>query len=343
MDRKQFILATAISTALISIKSKLSANILPQDLKSIKIPPFLNPGDTIGITSPASHISLEEIQPAVDKFREWGFEVNVGKTIGLQDFTFGGTDQERLEDLQKMLDDPNVTAIMCARGGYGLVRIIDSLNFDQFIRRPKWIIGFSDVTVLHCHVNTVLKIASIHAKMCNSFPSDWNWAEEMQKRSILSIREALTGKATSYKVPTTSVNRLGKAEGILVGGNLSIIESLAGSVSDLDTKGKILFVEDTGEYLYNIDRMFWNLARSGKLKHLKGLIIGGFKLKPDDPGEEFGKTVYEIVLEKVGSYNYPVLFDFPVGHQKDNVALSCGLLHRLEIGEDFGTLTLFKS
>ncbi len=338
MDRKQFILATAAASAIVSIESKLSAIGFLDDTKNLKIPPFLKPGDIIGITSPAGHISLEEIQPAMHQFDEWSFKVKVGETIGQEHFTFGGTDEQRLADLQLMLDDPNIKAIMCARGGYGLVRIIDSLNFEQFIRKPKWIIGFSDITVLHCHINTVFKIASIHSKMCNSFPSDWNLADETQRTAILSIRDALMGNTANYTVPATPVNRLGSAGGILVGGNLSIIESLAGSISDLATDGKILFLEDTGEYLYNIDRMFWNLARSGKLKNLKALIIGGFKLKPDDPGEEFGKTVYEIVMEKVDLYNYPVLFNFPVGHQKDNVALTCGLMHQLEIKADFCTL-----
>jgi muramoyltetrapeptide carboxypeptidase len=233
--------------------------------------------------------------------------------------------------MQQMLDDPSIQAIMCARGGYGMVRIIDNLDFTRFAKKPKWIIGFSDVTVLHCHLNRNFGIASIHSKMCNSFPDDWAKAEPIQKETILSIRQALMGEKMTCHITPAVMNRPGTASGMLVGGNLKTIESLACSRSDIKTAGKILFVEDTGEYLYSIDRMFWNLKRTGKLSALKALIVGGFKIKPDDPGEEFGRTIYEIVLEKVRDYQYPVCFDFPVGHQKNNFALKCGVRHKLEV------------
>lgn len=222
---------------------------------------------------------------------------------------------------------------MCARGGYGMVRIIDKLRFDKFSSHPKWIIGFSDVTVLHTHLNRNYGIASIHSKMCNSFPDDWSKAEEVQVETINSIRKALCGDEMRYSLAPVEMNRRGVATGTLIGGNLKTIESLSGSSSDLRTKGKILFVEDTGEYLYSIDRMFWNLERTGKLSGLKGLIIGGFKIKPDDPGEEFALNIYDIVLEKVGRYDYPVCFNFPVGHQKNNFALKCGVTHRLDVND----------
>jgi muramoyltetrapeptide carboxypeptidase len=182
-------------------------------------------------------------------------------------------------------------------------------------------------------------MASIHSKMCNSFPDDWSKAEPVQTASILSIRQALAGEKMLYTLPPHEKNRVGSAEGLLVGGNLKTIETLAGTPSDINTAGKILFVEDTGEYLYSIDRMFWHLERTGKLSSLKGLIIGGFKVKPDDPGEEFGRTVYDIVQERVRPYNYPVCFDFPVGHQKNNFALKVGVPHRLEVMNDKVTLT----
>jgi len=173
--------------------------------------------------------------------------------------------------------------------------------------------------------------------MCNSFPDDWTKADSTQIETILSIKNALIGEKMTYNAPFSPSNRLGKLEGILVGGNLSIMETLAGSNSDVDTQNKILFIEDTGEYLYSIDRMLWNLKRSGKLKKLKGLIVGGFKVKPDDAGEEFGKTISEIVLEKVAEYNYPIAFDFPVGHQRNNFALQCGVKHLLNVTEN-GTI-----
>ena len=302
------------------------------------LPRYLKPGDTIGITCPAGFITLQEIQPAMIQMVEWGFNIKVGDTVGKKDYTFGGTDEERARDFQQMLDDPKVKAIMCARGGYGFVRIIDKLNFTKLAAHPKWIIGFSDVTVLHCHLNRNFGIASIHSKMCNSFPDDWNKAEPIQIETILSIKQALTGQKMKYTAPVNPQNKPGRADGVLIGGNLKMIETLAGTKSDLRTTNKILFVEDTGEYLYSIDRMFWNLKRTGKLEKLAGLIVGGFKIKPDDPGEEFGRTVQDIVLERVKEYNYPVCFDFPVGHQRNNYALKCGVRHRLAVTAEEVTL-----
>lgn len=339
MNRKHFLsLITATGITLPMFKS-LAKPTMPAELNAIKIPPYLKPGDTIGISSPAGFITLAGIQPAVQLMESWGFKIKIGNTIGRRDFTYGGTDEERTSDLQQMLDDPEIKAIMCARGGYGLVRIIDRLNFSKFIKNPKWIIGFSDITVLHNHINRNYGIASLHSKMCNSFPSNWNLAEPIQIETILSIRQALTGESLRYIAPASPANKTGSAEGELVGGNLSIIENLAATNSDLKTDGKILFLEETGEYLYSIDRMLWNLKRSGKLDHLKGLIIGGFKAKPDDIGEEFGRTIYEIVQEKLKEYDYPVCFDFPVGHQKNNYALRCGVKHILDVNKDGSTLT----
>ena len=307
----------------------------PSPRSVLLIPPYLQPGDTIGITCPAGNITLKEIQPAIQQIQGWGFHIKIGDTVGKKDFTFGGTDAERLADFQQMLDDPAVNAILCARGGYGAVHIVDGLNFSSLLQHPKWIIGFSDITVLLCHIHTNLHIASIHSKMCNSFPDDWSKAEPVQVASILSIRQALTGEKMQYTTaPPQPYNRAGSAEGQLVGGNLKTIESLAGTVSDIDTAGKLLFVEDTGEYLYSIDRMFWHLQRTGKLDRLAGLIIGGFKVRPDDPGDEFGRTVYDIVTDRVKPYNYPVCFNFPVGHQLENYALKYGVPHTLTVHPD---------
>jgi len=339
MNRKHF-LASLAATSVLLPPFKALAKTVDSKNSSFKIPQYLKSGDNIGITSPAGFITVAEIQPAVLQMQSWGFNVLVGSTIGKRDFTFGGSDDERLADLQEMLDNDDIKAIMCARGGYGLVRIIDRLDFSKFKKNPKWIIGFSDVTVLHCHLAKNYGIASIHSKMCNSFPSDWATAEPIQVETILSIKNSLLGQQMTYNAAANSNNRLGKTNGILVGGNLSIIETLAGSDSDLDTKDKILFIEDTGEYLYSIDRMLWNLKRSGKLKNLAGLIIGGFKVKPDDEGEEFGKTVYEIVIEKIKEYRYPVAFDFPVGHQRNNFALRCGLNHTLDVTDAGSVLTV---
>ncbi len=338
MKRKQFLSAMLPAAALLQPAPAIAAQKNnDEDTQSI-IPPYLKKGHTIGITCPSGYITMEDIQPAVAKIKEWGFAVKIGNTVGKKDFTFGGTDKERLDDFQEMLDDKKVKAILCARGGYGAVRIIDKINFLPFTLRPKWIIGFSDVTVFHCHLNRNFGIASIHSKMCNSFPADWNMAETLQRETIESIRKCLIGEKINYSFAANEKNKPGIAEGILIGGNLKTIETLAGSKSGINTDGKILFVEDTGEYLYSIDRMFWNLKRSGKLDKLKGLIIGGFKNKKDDEGEEFGKTLEEIVLEKIKGYKYPVCFEFPVGHQKNNFALKCGIKHQLSV--DSPTCTL---
>ncbi|MEY2916354.1 MAG: hypothetical protein RIS73_68 [Bacteroidota bacterium] len=328
MNRKHFLSSIIPFSAVLTTPG--NTTIIDEPEIPSKIPPYLKKGDSIGITCPAGFITMEDIQPAVTKMEEWGYVIKLGNTVGKKDFTFGGTDEERLEDMQQMLDDKSIKAIMCARGGYGAVRIIDKLDFKKFTLFPKWIIGFSDITVMHSHLNKNFNVASIHSKMCNSFPKDWSKAEPVQIETIESIQKCLAGEKMMYTGVLNEKNKLGKAEGILIGGNLKTLETLAGSKSDINTDNKILFVEDTGEYLYSIDRMFWNLKRSGKLHKLRALLIGGFKIKPaEDPADEFGATLYEIVLEKVKEYNYPVCFDFPVGHQKNNFALKCGIKHKL--------------
>lgn len=334
MNRKHF-LSTLVTTGLgLPAFGRLhkAADAIQQMDGNRLIPPYLKRGDTIGITCPAGHITLDEIKPAIRTIESWGFKIRVGNTVNKADFSFGGTDDERTRDLQSMLDDPGIHAIMCARGGYGSARIIDRLNFRHFSENPKWVIGFSDITVLHCHINRLFGIATIHSKMCNSFPDDFNKSEAVIQQTILSIRDALIGQRLSYTTFSDSRNRTGTASGILIGGNLSMIQSVAATNSEPDTIGKILFLEEVGEYLYSLDRMFNSLQRSHKLEHLAGLIIGGFnRIKPDDPGEEFGRTVYDIVMEKVKDYQYPVCFNFPVGHQRDNYALKCGIMHQLEV------------
>ncbi len=335
MNRKHFLSSIVPAAASFNLISKGIAE--PE--RVLTVPAYLQPGDTIGICSPAGYITLEEIQSAISKIKEWGYGVKIGNSIGKRYFTFGGTDEERMSDLQQMMDDAQIKAILCARGGYGSVRIVDGLNFKKFRKNPKWIIGFSDITVLHSHLNRNYNIASIHSKMCNSFPDDWAKAEPIQIETIESIHQCLQGKKMSYTADANLNNKPGMASGNLVGGNLKTIENLSGSDSDIITDGKILFVEDTGEYLYSIDRMFWNLKRSGKLCKLKGLIIGGFKAKKDDAGDEFGISLEDIVLEKIKEYHFPVCFDFPVGHQRNNFALKCGMQHQLSVSANGSQLT----
>lgn len=336
MNRKHFLSSVVPFFSLAPmVKGKI---FLQTPCSTARIPPYLKRGDLVGITCPSGFITPEEVQPAVFKMKQWGFEVLEGKTVGERDFTFAGTDEKRRSDFQRMLDDPAVKAVMLGRGGYGAVRIIDEIDFTMLTRKPKWIIGFSDATVIHAHVNKNYRVATIHSKMCNSFPSDWSMAEQSQIDSIESIRKCLVGERMQYPVKTNANNKEGIGEGELVGGNLSILENLSGSPSEIDTDGKILFLEEVGEYPYNIDRMLWNLKRSGKFNKLSGLIIGAMKMKQDDPGEEFGRTIFEMVLEKVKELNFPVCFDFPVGHQKENYALKCGVTHKLLVNDRYVSL-----
>lgn len=335
MNRKDFLSAviplatitTAFPQTVISKKTDLSK----------KIPPYLKKGDLIGITCPSGYISMEECLPAINKMKGWGFRVDTDNTVGAKDFTFAGTDEARAAGLQKMLDDPKIKTIMLGRGGYGAVRIIDRIDFTKFVQNPKWIIGFSDATVFHCHINHNFGIATIHSKMCNSFPDDFSTATQTQIDSIDSIRQCLAGEKMKYERPVNFENRFGEGTGPLVGGNLSIIELVDGSISNLKTDGKILFIEDVGEYRYKIDGMLWNLKRSKRLGKLKGLVVGEFRLKADDPEEDFGRSLHEMVMEKVEEFNYPVCFDFPVGHVRENYALKCGMKHKLTVS-DAGTI-----
>lgn len=278
-------------------------------------PPYLKKGDKIGIVAPARKISREELRPAIDIFSSWGLEVVLGKNIFNQQNQFSGSDEQRAEDLQAMLDDSSVKAIISARGGYGTVRIIDKLNFSLFQKNPKWIIGYSDITVLHSHIHTNFGIETLHATMPINFSQN--------QEAVETLRKSLFGEPLNYQIENHSLNKKGKAEGILIGGNLSLLYALCGSKSDLDTKGKILFIEDLDEYLYHIDRMMMNLKRSGKLENLAGIIVGGMSDMKDNL-VPFGKNAEEIILDAVKEYDFPVCFNFPAGHIDRNLALIFG-------------------
>lgn len=289
----------------------------------MKVPPYLKKGDTIGIVCPAGFMPFEKMQQCIQTLQRWGFGVVEGKTVHSRFNYFSGTDEERLQDLQQMMDDENVKAILCARGGYGLSRIIDAVNFTRFKKNPKWIIGFSDVTVLHAHLNKKIKVASLHAPMASAFNNGENFF-------VQSLHKALTGKKANYNCAVHALNKIGKCTGELVGGNLSIIAHLIGSSSEIDTNNKILFLEDVGEYLYNIDRMLIQLKRTKKMENLCGLVIGGFT-EMKDTTISFGKNVYEIIYDVIKDYNYPVCFNFPVSHTEKNYALKIGMNYQLSV------------
>jgi muramoyltetrapeptide carboxypeptidase len=294
-----------------------------QAQKKMIFPPNLKKGDTVAIVATARKNIEDNLQPAISWLKSWGLEVVIGKTIGLDKNQLAGTDEQRAADFQTQLDNPNIKAIWCVRGGYGTVRMIDLLDFTKFKQSPKWIIGFSDVTVFHSHLNT-MGYASIHGIM----PVSSKATEEAKE----TLRKALFGEPLEYAIPCVSMNRYGDAKGELVGGNLSILYSLFGSNSAIDCTDKILFMEDLDEYLYHIDRMMINLKRNGCLESLKGIIIGGMtKMKDNDI--PWGKTALEIIDDVTKKYNIPVLFNFPAGHMADNRALIFGKQVFLEVND----------
>jgi muramoyltetrapeptide carboxypeptidase len=291
-------------------------------------PPTLKKGYTVGIIAPARKVVKEEIEPALTMLNDWGLNVKLGTHIFGEYNQFSGTDTERASDFKQMVEDPSIKAILCARGGYGTVRLLDHINLRALQREPKWIIGFSDVTVLHSILNAWFKVETIHGIMAINFPSDG-----LPNLSTESLRRVLFGEPQVYRINYHKFNRLGQCKGELCGGNLSILASIAGTDADISTNGKILFIEDLDEYLYHIDRMMMNLKRSGKLKDLAGLIVGGMT-DMNDNTIPFGRSAYQIIHEAVAEYNYPVCFDFPAGHQKDNVALIMGRIAELNIKQN---------
>ncbi len=299
----------------------------------IKIPAYLKKGDTIGITCPAGYMAAEKAQSCIESLQSWGYEVMVGKTLGSpSENYFSGPDEERRDELQAMLDDPSIHAILFGRGGYGMSRIIDQLDFKVFKKKPKWLIGFSDITVMHTHLFGKYKIASLHAPMAAAF-NDGGTGNEF----IQSLRKTLKGNKSNYTVDVHPNNKPGSVSGKLIGGNLALLAHVIGTDSDFDTKNCILFIEDIGEYLYNIDRMLYQLKRSGKLGRLSGLIFGGFT-DMKDTERPFGKTIDEILNDISADLDIPVCFNFPVSHGKENLALKVGVTYTLAVGAKKVTL-----
>lgn len=288
-------------------------------------PPALKKGDTVAIVATARKNIDDNLKPAIDLLHSWGLEVVIGNSIGLDNNQLAGTDKERAADFQQQLDNPNIKAIWCVRGGYGTVRMIDLLDFSKFNQDPKWIIGFSDVTVLHNHINT-MGFKTIHAIMPITLP-------KATKEAIESLRVALFGEQLNYEIEPDQMNRLGLAKGELVGGNLSILYSLLGSDSAINCKNKILFIEDLDEYLYHVDRMMMNLKRNGCLENLNGIIVGGMTDMRDNQ-IPWGKNAIEIIEEATKEYSIPVIYNFPAGHIDDNRALILGSNLTMEVNAE---------
>lgn len=300
----------------------------------MKTPPFLSPGSKIRIISPAGRINEKHIYPAVDWLVKQGYRVETGRHVFSRHFQFAGTDNERLADLQEALDDPETRAILCSRGGYGTVRIINGIDFSRFLENPKWLVGFSDITILHSCLNN-LGVATIHGVMPRYFFD----RDGSPTENLTSLMRLLTGEKVRYVFPNDQKNRKGRIRGVLTGGNLSIISSLQGTRFETDTNGKILFLEDIDEFLYHTDRMMHQLKLSGKLDKLSGVIIGDFTDMKDNESP-FGKSAHEIISEAVDEFHYPVCFGFPAGHSKRNLSLAFGKEWEMDVTENQTTLEL---
>lgn len=287
-------------------------------------PAYLQKGDRIRIVAPAGKVSKEKVLPGIELLQESGYEVLIGHHVFDKNFQYAGTDHQRADDLQEALNDPLTRAIICARGGYGSVRVIDKLDYSSLLKNPKWLVGFSDVTILHSVMNS-LHVASVHGAMPGSFLEN-----KKPLKSFYSLLEALTSGNSKVEMEAHSLNRNGKCTGELVGGNLSLLYNLSGTPWQLDTRGKILFLEDVGEYLYHLDRMMQNLRLSGQLIGLTGLVVGSFTEMKDNESP-FGKSVPEIIREAVQEYDFPVCFDFPAGHITKNISLILGAPYYLEV------------
>lgn len=300
----------------------------------IKQPLHLKKGDKVAIVCPAKKLP-RRIDDAIEILKGWGLEVVIGESVYASENQFAGSDDLRRRDLQGFLDDPEIKAVIAARGGYGTVRIIDELDFTAFCQHPKWIVGFSDITVLLAHILSLCNVMSIHGQMPYTF-------DDASPESLESLRKALFGEEISYQYNSFSINRPGAAEGILIGGNLTMLVMLEGSVSEMDYTDKILFLEDVGEPEYSIDRMMRMLKRSGKLANLKGLIIGAFN-EIQNEKIPFGQSPEEIIMDVVKDYDYPICFNFPTGHIDDNRAMVVGATVRIDVDEQHVAMKLFYS
>jgi muramoyltetrapeptide carboxypeptidase len=288
------------------------------------IPPYLQPGDRIRIVSPAGKVQKDKVLPGIKLLQDEGYNVVVGKHVFDKHFQYAGTDLQRAADFQEAINDPDAKAIICARGGYGTVRIIEKIDFSPLLKNNKWIVGFSDITILHTVLNK-LGLASIHGAMPGFFVEN-----KKMTRSFLSLMELISTGKSQFDIKAHELNRNGSCTGELVGGNLSLIYSLQGTPWQLETRGKILIIEDLTEYFYHLDRMMQNLRLAGQLKDLAGLIVGGFtEMKDND--SPFGKTAYEIIMDAVQDYHFPVCFDFPAGHIPKNLALMLGSNYHLDV------------
>lgn len=328
------ILLTFISPSLVNAQSSNSIELHTKMTNTLIQPPYLKAGDTVAIVAPSGVLNGrdKEVNQAKELLKSWGLNVVVGDHVFNKANHFAGTDNERAEDFQKALDNPNIKAIWCARGGYGTVRMIDKLDYTKYKDNPKWVIGYSDITAIHNQLN-IEGSESIHAMMCTSLTDDLSEIEE----TLETFRCALFGKSLNYSIDGSSYNKTGSATAPLVGGNLTLLHTMLGSKTSIDTSDKILFIEEIGEYKYHIDRMLQSLKRAGYFENLKGLIVGDMS-KMRKNTTPWGTSIEQLILDAVSEYDFPVLFDFPAGHEDDNRALILGRTIQLTVDSEKSTV-----
>lgn len=324
-----------IFTFMVQIGNKYT-NYFPFNKMENITPSPLKPGDCIGIIAPARKVTQQEVHPAIKFLNGKGFMVKTSAHLYASHHQYAGTEEQRATDFMEMIEDKSVKAILCARGGYGSIRLLDHINFRKLQQNPKWVVGYSDITVFHSLLNGWYGLETIHGPMPFNFPTDGSGNESLE-----CLVNVLMGESPTYHISPNPLNKEGRAEGHLVGGNLSILYSLSGTDADINPQGKILFIEDLDEYLYHIDRMIMNLKHSGKLKNIAGLIVGGMTEMKDNQ-TPFGSTAHEIIANAMKDYNIPVCFDFPAGHVERNLSLIMGRRVKLDVNDDGSTLTFGK-
>ncbi|WP_298237407.1 LD-carboxypeptidase [uncultured Algibacter sp.] len=336
MQKNLLVLSLFCVAFFIGIKSISAQNTtINKSNKTLKKPPYLEAGDTVAIVAPSGILKNrnDEVLQAQKLLKHWGLHSVIGKHVFSKSNHFAGTDDERCEDFQNALDDPKISAIWCARGGYGTVRILDKLDYSKFKKYPKWVIGYSDITALHNQIHNA-GVESLHAIMCVSLPKD----ESEIKASISTLKNTLFGKPLSYTLEGSTYNKTGTASGQLVGGNLTMLHTMLGSKTSIDTSGKILFIEEIGEYKYHIDRMLQSLKRAGYFDTCKGVIVGDMtKLRKNTT--LWGTSVEQLILDALADYDFPIAFNMPAGHEPDNRALILGRTIQLNVGNEQSTIT----
>ncbi|MGB5420084.1 S66 peptidase family protein [Algibacter sp.] len=338
MSKKLLILSFICVAFLFGINNASAQNSASEKHSNIlKHPPYLKAGDTVAIVAPSGILKnkTNEIQQAQDLLKRWGLHSVIGKHVFNEADHFAGSDDERCEDLQNALDDPKIKAIWCARGGYGTVRVLDKLNFEKFNANPKWVIGYSDITALHNQIHNE-GVESLHAIMCVSLTKD----ESEIEASISSFKNSIFGIPLNYTLEGSIYNKTGTASGQLIGGNLTMLHTMLGSKTSIDVSGKILFIEEIGEYKYHIDRMLQSLKRAGYFDNCKGVIVGDMS-KMRTNTTLWGTTIEQLILDALSEYKFPIAFNMPAGHESDNRALILGRTINLAVNKKQSTLIFY--